>query len=387
MPYRYTYIRIVNPNNALDKTEYRPFNLLWAALAASEETMQGGLMASAWLGLFQSHLSAQETELLRWHRDLAESAEIRRAYSGMYGRYFSRGVLASRFGFTDFVSLENGSATLEGGVTVSRSKKGDTPDWIAWDPVAGSYVLAEAKGRLTGDDYEYLYSTPSCVHDGKAQFGRVKVSNSNGRQIRTRNWLAANLWSTDQRPRDSVSLLWDPDVEGEELLPEEVPLHAAAIRGHRIAKIARGLGRSESLRLGEATSGLAVRITIEPSKNGRPSESVSEKVVMRILEGPWTRIHGPTEEPAGEQHEDVYVASLVTPLGIRPILDRSDLDAAHAVQRFVREEGEPAMIYGLSTSALAKADYKGTLWLSGGGIVSTDGAGLFDLKEIQLNEA
>ena len=45
------------------------------------------------------------------------------------------------------------------------------------------------------------------------------------------------------------------------------------------------------------------------------------------------------------------------------------------------------MIYGLSTSALERADYKGTLWLSDGGIASADGAGLFDLKEIQLNEA
>ena len=310
MPYRYTYIRIVNPNNAHDKTEYRPFSLLWAALAASEETMQGGLMASAWLGLFRSHLSAEETELLCWHRDLAESTEMRRAYSAIYGRYFSRGLLAARFGFSDFVSLEKGGAVLDDGVTVSRSREGDIPDWIAWDPAAGSYVLAEAKGSLTGIDDDFLYSKPSCVDDGKAQFGRVKVSNSNGRQIRTRNWVAANLWSTDQRPRDSVSLLWDPDGDGEELLREEIPAHAAAIRSHRIGKIATGLGRAESLQLGEKTSGIAVRIRIEPSKNGAPMEAKSDKVVQRILEGPETRVLGPTEETAREQHDGVYVASL-----------------------------------------------------------------------------
>ena len=387
MPYRYVYIRIVNPNDTQGETEFRPFSLLWAALAASEETMQGGLMASAWLGLFQSHLSDKENVLLRWHGDLAESAEIRRAYSAMYGRYFSRGLLASRFGFSDFVSLERGGVVLDGGVTVSRSKKGDIPDWIAWDPAAGSYVLAEAKGRLTGNEDDFLYKKPSCVDGGKAQFGRVKVSDSNGRQIRTRNWVVANLWSTDQRPKDSVSLLWDPEGNGEELLREEIPLHAAAIRGHRIAKIATGLGRAESLRLGEKTSGLAVRIRIEPSKNGPPRAPKSKKLVTRILKGSCTHTHEPAEEPAREHHEGVYVASLVTPLGVRPILDRSDLEAAHAVQRLAREEGEPAMVYGLSTSALANADYKGTLWLSGGGIASTDGAGLFDLKEIQLTEA
>ena len=168
MPYRYTFIRIVDPSAGLDRTEYRPFNLLWAALAASEETMQGSLMASAWLELFQSHLSAHGTNILRWQGDLAESAEMRRAYSAMYGRYFSRGLLASRRGFTDFASLENGCAVLKGGVTVKRSKKGDTPDWIAWDPAAGSYVLAEAKGRLTGDEDDFLYSVPSCIKNGKA---------------------------------------------------------------------------------------------------------------------------------------------------------------------------------------------------------------------------
>ena len=387
MPYRYTYIRTVDPNNNFDAIEYRPFSLLWAALAASEETMQGGLMASAWLELFRSHLSAKETEILRWHGDFAESAEMRRAYSAMYGRYFSRGLLATRLGFIDFVSLEGGGAVIDGGVTVSRTREGDIPDWIAWDPTAGSYVLAEAKGRLTGNDDSFLRSMPSCVDDGKAQFGRVKVCDSWGRRIGTRNWVAANLWSTDERPRDSVSLLWDPDGDGEDLLREEIPMHAAAIRGHRIAKIARGLGRVGSLRLGEETTGLAVRVTIEPSKDDSPPGPESGNVVQQALEGSTTCVLEPTEEPATEQHEDVYVASLVTTLGVRPILGRSDLEAAHAVQRLLRDDGEPAMIYGLSTSALAKTDYKGTLWLSGGGIASTDGAGLFDLKEIQLNEA
>ena len=74
----------------------------------------------------EAHLSSKEMRILRWRGDFAESAEMRRAYSAMYGRYFSRALLASRFGFTDFVPLsrnrtiitsaveESGKAAFEG---------------------------------------------------------------------------------------------------------------------------------------------------------------------------------------------------------------------------------------------------------------------------------
>ena len=180
--------------------------------------------------------------MLRWRGDLGESAEMRRVFSGLYGRYFARALLASELGVADFIPLNRDDTSIPDGVTVTRIDSGDIPDWIAWDPRAGGYVLGEAKGRLTGNEQRFLNGTPSCIDAGKEQFQRVEARDSTGRTIATRNWVAANLWSTDERRRPPVSLLWDPPNHGHSLTDDEVPSHARAIRRHHIETIAKRLG-------------------------------------------------------------------------------------------------------------------------------------------------
>ncbi len=386
MSYRYTNIRIVNPSLGLDKIVYRRFWLWWAAHAAAEETLQGGPIISAWLKLFQTHLSDSDVRNLRWRDNLAGSSEMRRAYSAMYGRYFGRAFIASMLGITDFVPLSSKVTSITGGVTVSRKTKGDIPDWIAWDSVAKSYILAEAKGRLTGNEKSFLYGMPACIKSGKAQFGRVEVRDSHARKIKTCNWVVANLWATENRGRRSVSLLWDPVENGEKLFAEEIPQHAIAIRRHRIKNIAMGLGRSKLLQLGAKETGLTLRISIEPSKAG-VLDSFTDDMLLGLSEKFESTNLPAIEKSSQERHEDVYVAALITPLGVRPILDLLDLEAARNVQRQVRKANEAAMIYGLSTNALTTLEYNQALWLSDGGIVSSDGAGLFNIKEIEFDES
>ena len=246
---------------------------------------------------------------------------------------------------------------------------------------------------MTGRERSFLYETPTCIGAGKAQFDRVIVRNARGQKLRTRNWVAANLWATDVRSRRSVTLLWDPDEDGEELSDDEIPENATAIREHRINNIAVGLGRQDSLRLGAETVGQAVRITINPSTEEMPPAPPREELSPESPTSQTTRV-APDDvsvpvlpslnEPAQERHTDVYVAALVTPLGIRPILSETDFETVVKFQQQVREENGWAMIYGLSKSALSERDYKRELWLSVGGIASSDGAGLFDLKQIQI---
>ena len=383
MPYRYTQLRVVEPTKNLDRIEIRPVSLWWAALAAAEETMQGAPLASAWLRLFKDHLSDDETWMLRWKGDLAESAEMRRAYSAMYGRYFSRALLASSFGFTNFVPLSRNDTLIENGVTVRRTNRGDIPDWIAWDPDSQSYVLAEAKGSLTGRDRNFLNETPTCVGAGKAQFGRVEVRDSHNRIIRTRNWVAANLWTTDERPRWSVSLLWDPEGDGKELLPDEKSANAAAIREHRIANIATGLGRKRELLPVAEGLGQIVRISIQPSKDDPPPPPTEDYKIWRDLKDSDSHVVTQIDRPR-DKHEGIYVAALITPLGIRPIRDDDDLEALLTAQQ---DGNEPAMIYGISRDALTNTDYKQVTWLSGGGLAAPDGAVLCDLQQIEFDAA
>ena len=369
-------MRVVDPGISYDRTIAQAVSMWWPALAAADETMQGGAMAPAWFRLFRAHLSRLESSELRWGGDLGESAELRRAYSSLYGRYFARAVLASRLGFTDFVSLRRNVTTLPGGVTVTRIAKGDIPDWIAWDPRSRSYVLGEAKGNLTGNPEQYLYDEPNCIAAGKSQFARVSVT-SGGRRISTRNWVAANLWSTDVRPRPSVSLLWDPPGPGETLSEEEVPRHAAAIRRRRTAILAVRLGRPQLLRLTDQRQDFSIKIICDaPPSTAMPGADFKQD---ELIMPPENAGHGP--------HSDVYYAVLMTPLGARPLLNRQDLDfALRAKTRAIRFD-EPAMIFGLATSAASKTRVDRSLWLGEGGIASPDGLSLFDLRQIDFDVA
>lgn len=371
MPFRWTNIRTVEPSIPHDRTSHQPFSLWWAALAASDETMQGGPLIPAWLRLFTRHLSSADVVRLRWGGDLAESAELRRAYSALYGRYFSRALLASRLGLTDFVSLRTNLTRLPNGITIERTAKGDIPDWIAWDPREGRYCLCEAKGSLTGREMDFLTGEPACVRDGKKQFSRVRVIDRSGRVVATRNWVAANLWSTDGRPRESVSLLWDPPGDGVAISADERQRHADGIRRRRIANIALRLGRVGLLGASRRPGDMLLHVTAKPEDDGMP------RWVGRDHEDELLR---PVDRPAVEPHSDTYAAALITAFGIRPIVSPEDM----SVIKSVRRSGEPAMLFGLSANALHADQGFRQPWLSGQGIAAPDGISLFDLHRVDV---
>ena len=358
-------MRTVDPGAGLDVLKCKWLNLWWAALAAADETIQGGPLAPAWLRLFEAHLSGSETAMLRWRGHLGESAEMRRAYSGLYGRYFARAVLTAELGITFFVPLQTNATPIPGGVTMNRVGSGDIPDWIAWDQGAGSHVLCEAKGRLSGSEGRFLCGKPGCIDGGKAQFDKVDVTDSSGRRIATRNWIAANLWSTDRVKRSPVSLLWDPPGEGERLTREVAERHAQAIRRQRDATVAARLGNPER----------RVRIAIAPSDDDMGARSV---------QGSEDNRSGAIEHSPREPHEGDYLAAVITPLGVRPIRDEDDLQAAHAMRERADDTGEPAMIFGLANAEPQASKTGEVPWLSENGIASPDGLGLFNLRNAEI---
>lgn len=334
--------------------------------------MQGGPLVPAWLRLFSTHLSTADKMRLRWGGDLAESAELRRAYSALYGRYFSRALLASRLGLTDFVPLRTNKTRLPNGVIVERTTKGDIPDWIAWDPAMGAYCLCEAKGSLTGRQDDFMTGQPACIRDGKRQFGRVQVLDRSGHALGTRNWVVANLWSTDGRPRESVSLLWDPPTDGASIAEDDRQQHADGIRRRRIANIALRLGRVGLLGSTRRIGGTLLHVTAKPDRDGMPAK-VSKANEDELLR--------PIERPAEEPHVGTYAAAMITAFGIRPIVTSEDFSAMKAV----RTSGEPAMLFGLSVNALRADEAIRSTWVSGQGIATPDGLSLFDLHRVEVS--
>ena len=306
--------------------------------------------------------------MLRWRGNLGTSAETRRAYSGLYGRYFARALLAGELGITDFISLDTDCTKIDGGVTVRRVRRGDIPDWIAWDPRGRRHVLGEANGRLSGSLRQYLTGTPSCVNAGKEQFSRVEVRDCRNRRILTRNWVTVNRWSTDERGGQAISLFWDPPGDGEPLTPEEAGRHAEAMRRHRMETIAMRLGHPE----------FTVRTGVEASGSVMPSMEVDEG-----LDSPF----GPFERPSGERHEGYYQAAIVTRLGIRAIRNASDLEEARSIGESAFRSEEPAMIFGLAKGTSKTSESGVTAWLSENGIASVEGSALFNLQSVDIERA
>ena len=377
MSYRLTHIRIKGPKQVSRPATEQPLSLWWVALAAAEETLQGRPLAPEWLRLFSNHLSTSEPKKLRWGGDLAESAELRRAYSALYGRFFARALLASQLGFTDFVPLKTKITTLPGGTTITRTKRGDIPDWVAWDPQTKNYVLCEAKGNLTGNENAFLKGKPACIEEGKKQFQRVKISNSAGKRIKTQNWVAANLWSTDLRPRESVSLLWDPPGRGIAIPESERDAHANGMRRRYLANIAYRLGLTGLSATSRDYAGQLLRISVKPSDRAESTTVRQEDVeAKKMLIG---------QEPP-THHQEISAATVViTPFGIRPIKDADDLVALHVMQRNMNQTREPAMVFCVSSSALQAAERSRELWLSENGIATPGGLGLFDLRKVEVS--
>ena len=303
--------------------------------------------------------------MLRWRGHLGESAEMRRAYSGLYGRYFARAVLTAELGITLFCPLNTNTTPIRGGVTVTRVKSGDIPDWIAWDPQAGCHVLCEAKGRLSEQKGRFLHGKPDCIDAGKAQFERVEVRDSGGRLIATRNWIAANLWSTDRVMRIPVALLWDPPGGGETLKREEANHHMDAMHRQRDANITARLGSPERV----------VRIAVKPSGDDvQPlSTDTAEDSQNHVI-----------ERPSREPHEADYLAAVITPLGIQPIRNGDDLLAAHAIRERSVSTDEPAMIFGVAKAGPQTTKARQVPWLSENGIASPDGLCLFNLRNVEI---
>ena len=380
MSRRWLYVRI-NDGAGIEQRSLRATSLWWLALAAGEETLQGSLMSRAWLRLFRAQLSTDEPAWLQWRGDLGESAEIRRAYSALYGRYATRGLLQALFGFRDFVPLRRNVTTTPGGVRVQRNGKGDIPDWIAWDPAANGYVLGEAKGNLTGRTNNFLWGAPPCLASGKQQFDRVDVTDAAGAPVTTADWVGANLWSTDERNRRPVFVAWDPPRRGRKLSQDEQSRHAEALSRRWLMGLADGFGYSE-LRRGRSALAMDISADAVTVKVPATPDSQPPRLRVRLRDG---IVRDEGDVPSEKPHEGRYIPALVTSQGLMRVRGDGALQMLEAQQARAQVTGEPVVFLGLPAARLKGTPKPpGKVWLSEHGIVGPSGLAAFDLRKIDL---
>ncbi|MDR7117380.1 hypothetical protein [Caulobacter sp. BE254] len=419
--YRWTMHRVYDATGN-DTLGPAAISMWWLARAAAEETLQGSPLASAWLKLFRSHLSVDDPYWFRWAEDLAQSAELRRAYSGLYGRFVARALLSAHLGINRFVSLKRNGVVIPGSVAVTRISKGDIPDWIAWDDRASRHVLCEAKGSLTSRDF-LAPGVPKCVKEGKAQFDRVETTGASGKLYPAR-WVAATRWVTDHRGGTPATLLWDPPQDHRPFSEDEAARHREAMTRAWLDSIAPGLGwRDADELLAPDRSRMAIVVNAEPGPVP-PSQDWPElpdndlPLIARLTEvarldrfvaqrrpvpsdGPqdvadlagaqsgsqtyqasWLpRPRGPEAKP----HQGDYIAALATPFGLRPMRTRADFDLLRRAQDRARDLEEPAMIIGLPVGMDPGAAPAQTTWLDGAGISRKQDLAVFDLRRVKVD--
>lgn len=391
-----------------------PISLWWVAKAAAEETLQGSPMVAGLLKLFRSQLSQIELSDLRWRGDFAESAEIRRAYSGLYGRFFARAMLTHHIGLSRFVSLKRDGVQIPGSVHVKRISKGDIPDWIAWSDARANFALCEAKGSLTAHDFLTL-NGPKCVHEGKAQFRRVATS-LGGVDINPDEWVAASRWSTDERTIVPKTILWDPPGKDPGFSPEEADEQKAAMTQAWLQSLAPGLGWSTAKDLtSEAKSEAAIVVRAEPGDlddDGFWADEISERssvsphtdVVRRQAVEPDnlneqghsfekladSRFYADRQNllepprPELKVHTGEYLAAIVTRFGVRPIRSKGEFEAIQIDQERARRMQEPAMLICLPLDISNKLERSSEVWVDGAGIASSNDISLFDLRKVEI---
>ena len=413
--HRWTHHRVCDAFGN-DSTDQAPIWTWWIVGAAAEETLQGGLMSSAWLKLLGTHLSEIEPYWLQWSGDMAESAELRRAYSALYGRFFARALLTQHLGISRFLSMTREGLDLGPPLPiVSRNGKGDIPDWLAWDERNRQFALCEAKGSLTANDF-LKPGLPKCVRDGKSQFDRVDVFLPPNRPIQPAQWVAATRWATDLRKGEPATILWDPPIDGESLDEPEATKFREAMTRAWLRSIAPRMGwddDEELLNPDRGREALVVRAKPGPipGDDGWPLDeeepgyldpayraagTLTEDVGVgdRRLEDSARKLRTleiysdprPLSPPRREAtaHEGAYVAALITRMGIRPVRTDEDRDALHRAQDAARGRKEPAVLVGLQLGLNPAVPVAGAAWHDRAGIAAQGRLGVFDLRQIEF---
>ena len=383
----------------------------WVAHAAAEETLQGSPLVPAWLKLFHTQLSRRD-DWLRWRGDLAESAELRRAYSGLYGRFFARALLTYHLGLTRFHSLGRNGLKVPNGAEVKRTNIGDLPDWLAWDDQHSRLVLGEAKGSLSARDF-LSPGTPKCVKNGRSQFDRVATFDQ-GRRIRPARWVAATRWATEERSGKPVTVMWDPPDEDMRFGEEEAIRHRAAMARAWLDSIAPGMGwtGADDL-LSEERGREALVIRAEPGsisgsedwplfedEGSRDMLKPDAAETLQEIENAGTQDFGdligelgdselyadPTllmpHDPEPSALQRAYIAALVTRFGIRPVRTANDIEAILRSQEAAQGLEEPAMLVGVPLGIDPASRITDDTWLSGAGIAQPDSLAVFDLRHV-----
>jgi hypothetical protein len=238
--------RIVSPTGGW--SSHAPgqlFDLRWAAWGAAVETLQIDLVASGWMNLFSALLEPHPSVELRWlGGGPGSNAEVKRAYSALFGRFFGRAVLRRDHGCRWLRQVQDGMELAPGLFLQRRAGfPGDLPDWVGWDDHHDRLVVAEAKGSHDRGKWNGMMPPPP-IRTALDQLERVEIVDATG-PIHFKTWAVACRWGTVANGVTPTVVTCDPDRRGRMLEPSEARKLRAEMRARWFADLLEGVGRRD----------------------------------------------------------------------------------------------------------------------------------------------
>jgi hypothetical protein len=225
----------------------------FVAACAIGELLQTGGGSSRPLALLFEELLVPGGDGLIWKgKGPGRGKEMRRAFSGLFGRFFARAYLARYHGFDWFTPIDGDPTNVSKRLRVTRlaGKGTELPDWICGSG-SGRVGVAEAKGTSQASNGTGT-GLPGPIKTADGQLKGVVVErlrNVAGKDswtaVRAKGWAVMSRWGVEIPPRDAFLYVLDPDTHGEPPSAHERDDMVQDIARAHVGYLLAGMGFSE----------------------------------------------------------------------------------------------------------------------------------------------
>jgi hypothetical protein len=224
------------------------FDLDDVARCAWGEVLQTAPRATS-LFAFLEDLLEPGADLVWREQGAGRGTEMRRAFSGLFGRFFARAYLQVHHDFAWFAAIDGDNFSFAPSWRVNRKSgcRTEMPDWICARP--GELAIGEAKGSHQKGNAT-RGGKPGPIKTAEDQIMGVRVQKRAGaalgkelwRSKSVKGWAVMSRWGIAAPPRDPFLYVLDPETEGEQPTPEEIEDLVQAVARTHVKQTAIGLG-------------------------------------------------------------------------------------------------------------------------------------------------
>ena len=223
-----------------------------AACAMAEIFQTGGGSSRALALLFEELLVPGGDKLIWKGNGPGRGKEMRRAFSGLFGRFFARAYLARYHDFAWFTPIDGEPTNISKRMRVARlpGKGTELPDWVCGS-ASSCIAVAEAKGTSQPSNGTGA-GLPGPIKTADGQLKGVvveKLRKVAGKErwtaVRTKGWAVMSRWGVEVPPRDAFFYVLDPETHGEPPSAHERDEMVQDIARAHVGYLLAGMGFSE----------------------------------------------------------------------------------------------------------------------------------------------